>query len=269
MVPRRAFLLAVLLIALGLVFVGPVSTWAGDPDAYRRVALWGVPLGVLALSILFVRRGHPTGSLRGVAASRVALAIAVGFAALLLDQLYLGYAAGAHAATFTFGAQSLAGGRLLWVLIWALPTWVMFGVFGWERALRAGVYSSLRARLGPFGAAAVAALAGTALALPAILPGGEVREVGFVAAGLVAILAREGICTLLYVRGGLLAAGLFRGVSMFLEAFVLADWYSLFFPAFQVVSETPAFYFARGLSSLVALGAAAWLARGIQREASS
>ncbi len=266
MLPRRAFLLAGLLIALGLVFVGPVSSWAGDQDSYRRLALWGVPLGVLALSILFVRRSDPAGSLRGAAFGRTALAIAVGFVALLLDQLYLGYAQGAQAATFTFGAQSLAGGRLIWVLIWALPTWVMLGVFGWERALRAGVYSGLRQRLGPLGAGAVAALAGTALALPSILPGGEVREVGFVAAGLAAILAREGICTLLYVRGGLLAAGLFRGLSMFLEAFVLADWYSLYFPAFQVVSETPAFYAVRGLSALLALGAAAWLTRGISKE---
>ncbi|HEV7669899.1 MAG TPA: hypothetical protein VGS22_15360 [Thermoanaerobaculia bacterium] len=266
MTPRRSLLLAVLLIALGLAFVGPVAAGAGSPDAYRRLTLWGVPLGVLLLSILLVPRSGPAGSLSRPAGGRIGPLVAAGAAALLLDLSYLGYAQATHAATFTYGAQTLAGGRLAWVLIWALPMWIAFGVFGWERALRAGVYSGLRGRLGPFGAGAVAALAGTALALPAILPGGEVREVGFVAAGLVAIVAREAVCTILFVRGGLLAAGIFRGVSMFLEAFVLADWYSLYFPAFQVVSEAPAFYVARGLSALLALGAAVLLIRGISKE---
>ncbi len=263
---RRALLLAVLLIALGLAFVGPVASWAGSPDAYRRLTLWGVPLGVLILSILFVRRDDPAGSLRGAAGSRVVPAVAAGFAALLADLLYLGYAQAVHAATFTYGAQKLANGRLAWVMIWALPMWVALGVFAWERALRAGVYSGLRERWGPFGAGAVAALAGTALALPAILPGGEVRDAGFVAAGLVALVAREVICTILFVRGGLLAAGIFRGVSMFLEAFVLADWNSLYFPGFQVVSDTPAFYVARALSALLAVGAAVLFTRGSTRE---
>lgn len=253
---RRALLLAVLLIALGLAFVGPVAAWAGSPDAYRRLTLWGVPLGVLLLSILLVPRGGPAGSLSGPAGGQIGPLVAAGLAALVADLLYLGYAQAAHAATFTYGAQKLANGRLAWVMIWALPMWVALGVFAWERALRAGVYSGLRDRLGPFGAGAVAALAGTALALPAILPGGEVRDAGFVAAGLVALIAREIVCTILFVRGGLLAAGIFRGVSMFLEAFVLADWNSLYFPGFQVVSDTPAFYVARALSALLAVGAA-------------
>jgi hypothetical protein len=265
---RRALLLAVLLIALGLAFVGPVAAWAGSPDAYRRWMLWGVPLGVLVLSILLVPRGETAGSLRGTAGSRVAPAVAAGFAALLADLLYLGYAQAAHAATFSYGAQKLANGRLAWVMIWALPMWIALGVFAWERALRAGVFSGLLDRLGPFGAGSVAAIAGTALSLAAILPGGEVRDAGFVAAGLVAIVARESICTILFVRGGLLAAGIFRGVSMFLEAFVLADWNSLYFPGFQIVSDTPAFYVARALSALLAVGVAIFFTRGAAREVS-
>ncbi len=265
MSPRRALLLAGLLLALGLAFLGPAASWAGSPDGYRRLTLWGIPLGVLSLSILLVRRGDPAGSLRGISGGqrlRAARLLTVGLAAIFLDLLYLGYAQVSHAATFTYGAQGLAGGRLAWMLIWALPLWVALGVFGWERALRVGVFTGLRGRFGTLGAGAVAAIAGAALALPVILPGGEVRDASFVAAGLVAILAREGICTILFVRGGLLAAGLFRGVSTFLEAFVLADWYSLYFPALQVVSDTPAFYVARGLSALLALGAAFLLARG-------
>ncbi len=265
---RRALLLAILLIALGLAFVGPVAAWAGSPDTYRRLTLWGVPLGVLVLSILLVPRGNVAGSLRGSAGSRVAPAVAAGFAALLADLLYLVYAQASHAATFTYGAQKLANGRLAWVMIWALPMWVALGVFAWERALRAGVYSGLRERLGPFGAGAVAALAGTALALPAILPGGEVRDAGFVAAGLVALVAREAVCTILFVHGGLLTAGIFRGVSMFLEAFVIADGNSLYFPGFQVISDTPSFYLARAFSGLLAVGVALLLTRYSSREVS-
>ena len=262
---RSTSLLAALLTALGLAFVGPVAGWAGDPDTYRRLVLWCVPVGVLILSIVLVPRGGKATSLLG---GRNAAAIGAGCLAILVDQLYLGYAQMSHAATFTFGAQSLAGGRLAWVLIWSLPLWIVFGVFAFERALRAGVFSGLRDRLGPFGAGAVAALAGTALSLPSILPGGEVRDLGFVAAGLVAILAREAICTILFVRSGLLAAGIFRGVAMFLETFVLADWYALSFPAFQVVSDTPSFYVARGISALIALGVAVLLTRRLGREAS-
>lgn len=261
MSPRRPLLLAFLLIALGLAFVGPVASWAGNPDAYRRLVLWGVPVGVLVLSILLVPRGGRAGTLSGAVGARNVSTVAAVCAAIFVDQFYLGYAQATHAATFTFGAQSLAGGRLAWVLIWALPMWITFGVFAFERSLRAGVFSGLRERLGTFGAGAVAALAGTALALPTILPGGEVRDGGFVVAGLIAIGAREAVCTVLFVRGGLLAAGLFRGVSMFLETFVLADWYALSFPAFQVVSDTPAFYVARALSAVLALAAAILLSR--------
>ncbi|MEP7009289.1 MAG: hypothetical protein ABJC13_03105 [Acidobacteriota bacterium] len=266
---RRALLLAFLLIALGLVFVGPVSSWAGSPDAYRRLTLWGSPFGVLMLSTLLVPRGGPGGSLHGAAGGRTGRVVVAGFAALLADLLYLGYAQASHAATFTYGAQKLANGRLAWVMIWALPMWVALGVFAWERALRAGVYSGLRVQLGPFGAGAVAALAGTTLALPAILPGGEVRDAGFVAAGLVAIIAREAVCTILFVRGGLLTAGVFRGVSMFLEAFVIADWNSLYFPGFQVVSNTPSFYLARASAALLSVAAALLLTRYSSREVSS
>ncbi len=252
MTPRRSLLLAGFLIAFGLFFFGPAESLAGSPDAYRRLALWGIPLGVVLIAALFVPRGGAGTALVG---SGGGSGVAAGIGAILVDLLYLGYAQLTHAATFTFGAQALAGGRLAWVLIWSLPMWVAFGVFGWERALRAGVFSGLQPRFGIFGAGAVAALAGTALALPTILPGGEVRDVGFVATGLVAILAREAIATVLFLRSGLLAAGIFRGVAIFLEAFVLADWNALTFPAFQVVSDTPSFYVARGLTALLAVAA--------------
>ena len=264
---RRALLLAFLLITLGLVFVGPVASFAGGADAYRRIALWGIPVGVLLLSILFGPRKSAASSLAGADGARNSAAIGAGLAAIVVDQLHLAYGQVAHAATFTYGAQSLAGGRLAWVLIWALPMWIAFGVFGAERALRAGVFSGLRERLGPFGAGTLAALAGAAISLPTILPGGEVRDAGFVAAGLVAILAREAIYTILFVRGGLLAAGIFRGVSTFLETFVLADWYALSFPAFQVVSDTPSFYVARAVFALLAVGAAMLFLRKSGREA--
>jgi hypothetical protein len=131
--------------------------------------------------------------------------------------------------------------------------------------LRGAVYTGWR-RLLPRSAAAaavvVSALAGLVLALAPILPGGEVRDAAFVGASLFAVLCREVSLTLLFSRGGgLLVAGLYRGALVFVEAFVVHDWYSLYFPAYNYVTSGVPFYAARAASALLGLIVVAALTR--------
>ncbi|HYG65207.1 MAG TPA: hypothetical protein VEL74_21685, partial [Thermoanaerobaculia bacterium] len=96
---------------------------------------------------------------------------------------------------------------------------------------------------------------GAALSLPSLLPGGEVRDPAFVAASLVAVLCREASFGLLFTRGGgLLVAGLYRGALYFAETFVINDWYSVYFPAFNYVAGGSALYVARAVAAVLALG---------------
>jgi len=97
-------------------------------------------------------------------------------------------------------------------------------------------------------------LAGLALALPPILPVGEIRDLPFVAAALTAVLCREVSFALVFSRGGgLLVAGLYRGALWFVEAFVINDWYSLYFPSANYVAGDPLFYAARAVAALLGL----------------
>ena len=237
--------LVLCLFAVAFAFLGPIAYAASSPELYARVTLWGIPLFMVLAAAFCVPRRLPSASL----ASRGGPALLVaGAAGLLADQAHLGYGFFARAATFTLGTQRFADGRFAWEAIWALPLWIAFGVFGWERALRSGVFAGFRDRLGTPAAFAVSGLAGISLGLPVILPGGH--NAGFVLSGLVALAAREAACTLLFVEGGLLAAGFYRGVSIFVQAFVIDDRYALHSPAFQVVSDAPSFYLARALTAL-------------------
>jgi hypothetical protein len=56
-------------------------------------------------------------------------------------------------------------------------------------------------------------------------------------------------------------AGLYRGALWFVEAFVVHDWNSLFFPAYNYVASGPAFYAVRVASALLSLGVVATMTR--------
>lgn len=252
----RTILLTLLLLALGLALASPVAAdLARNAEVFRQVVLWGLPGAALLLAFLFQPSIARTASPRPILLAGCAIAF-------LIDQSFLGVGYVTKWATFSFGAQELAGGRLALHALWALPACLVLGIWGWERALRGAVYAGWRSRMHWAGAASLSILAGVALGLPAILPGGEVRDAAFVAASLVAFLAREISLVRLFARGGLLAAGLYRALFSFTEAFVINDWYSVYFPSYDYVAGAPAFYVARAATATLAAGVAFFFTRG-------
>src|SRR6185436_2820295 len=238
----RAAILTLLLIAAGVLLTLPAAAGRfADIDDYRTVVLWGIPGLALVLSLAFFPRlAPPPGESPSGPARRRLLLLAGCAVAFVLDQsfLVLGYLT--DWATFT--------------AVWALPLCLVLGIWGWERALRGAVYTGWRRWLPVPAALALSVVAGLALALPPILPGGEVRDLPFVTAAVTAVLCREISFLLLFSRGGgLLVAGLYRGVLWFVEAFVVTDWYSLYFPACNYVAGDPLFYAARAAGALLAL----------------
>lgn len=254
----RTVLLTIFLIALGIGLALPqAAALPGDVEIYRRAVLWGIPVAALVLSlVLHPRLTKPANDLPGPIARRFAL-LAVAVLAFGVDQSFLGVSDWTGWASFTSGGRGLTIAALL-----ALPLCLVLGIWGWERALRGSVYTGWRRRLERPAAIAVSAAAGLALSLPPILPGGEVRDPAFVGAALVTVLCREISFALLFSRGGgLLVAGLYRGALWFVEAFVVHDWNSLFFPAYNYVTSGAAFYAVRVASALLALGVVAVLTR--------
>lgn len=269
----RAAVLTILLIVWGLFLTLPATAdrfaHASDVEAYRNVVLWGIPVVALALSILFFPRlVRPPGDRPGGPARRRMLLLAGCAVALLADQSFLVFGFLSDWGTLTLGAGDRTGIRLSVTALWALPVCAVLGIWGWERALRGAVYTGWRRRLEAPAALAVSVLAGLFLALPPILPVGEVRDLPFVAAALVAVLCRETSFAILFSRGGgLLVAGLYRGILWFVEAFVITDWYSLYFPAYNYVAGNGLFYLARAASALLGLGVILAVARPERQEA--
>jgi hypothetical protein len=250
---------------LGAVGVGlalpRTAALVGDADTYRHVVLWGVPAAALVLSILLrPRLFRPEGDGPGPLPRRLVL-LAVAVLAFAADQSFLGVSSWTGWATFTFSDREMGQGHLALTAAWALPLCLILGIWGWERALRGAVYTGWRPVLPRATAIAVSALAGLALALPQILPG-EVRDPAFVGASVVTVLCREVSLALLFTRGGgLLVAGLYRGLLTFLEAFVVHDWNSLYFPAYSYVTSGVPFYAVRAASAVLGLIVVAVLTR--------
>jgi hypothetical protein len=253
----RAAILTSLLIAAGLLLMLPATAGRfADIEDYRTVVLWGIPAAALVLSLVFFPRlARPPGDSPGGPARRRLLLLAGCVLALLADQSFLAFGFLTDWGTLTLGAEELAGRQLAVRALWALPLCIVLGIWGWERALRGAVYTGWRRWLAAPAALAISVLTGMALALPPVLPVGEVRDLPFVAAALVAVLCREISFALLFSRGGgLLVAGLYRGVLWFVEAFVITDWYSLYVPAYNYVVGDLLFYAARAASALLGLG---------------
>lgn len=252
----RPALLTLLLVLLGVSLTLPGTLERlGDTDVQRNAVLWGIPVAALLLSLIFhPRLSWPEREEAGPLGRRLSL-LAGCAVAFLVDQSFLGLARLMDLATFTFGAQELDQTELPLTVAWTLPVCLVLGIWGWERALRGAVYTGWR-RWFPRGIAiAASVIAGTALSLPAILPGGEVRDTAFVAASLVAVLCRELSLALVFTRGGgLLVAGLYRGIFHFTEGVLINDWYSLHFPAFNYVAGDETFYALRAGTALLALG---------------
>jgi hypothetical protein len=260
----RNVLLSLLLIALG---VGLALPWTvarlndlGGPDLQRTVVLWGLPVAVLILSLLFhPRLRRPDGEGPGSPSRRLVL-LAVALLALVADQSFLGVASAIGQATLT---PSMPGRAALLMAAWMLPACLILGIWGWERALRGSVYTGWRRSLPRPAALAVSAAVGVVLALPPLLPGGEShRDLVYIGAALAVALCREISFGLLFLRGGgLLVAGLYRGLLAFVEIALIDDWSSLRFPAFSYVTGGPRFYAVRVASALLGLVVVALLSR--------
>lgn len=263
----RTVVLTLLLLALGALFATPpVWQLLEDPDLQRRAIQWGIPGMALLLSLLlFPRLSWPPGEAASPPGGRIEL-LGGCAAAFLVDQSFLGLARLTDWATFTFGAQELAETELALAAAWGLPVCLGLGIWGWERALRGAVYTGWRRWLPRPAALGVSVAVGAALSLPALLPGGEVRDPAFVAASLVAVLCREISFGLLFTRGGgLLVAGLYRGALYFAETFVINDWYSVYFPAFNYVAGGSALYAARAVAAVLALAVIATITGLLRR----
>jgi hypothetical protein len=155
--------------------------------------------------------------------------------------------------TFTFGDMPLYGHPILTAL-WALPACLAAGVYGWESALRGRLLPAWRERLPASASAALSAAVGLALAVPAILGGADVRDVPFTAAAFASAACREiGYCILVLSGGGVILAGLFRGLLLYIDALVVNDWFSLYFPAANFTTSDPVLYLVRGGCALAAL----------------
>ena len=269
----RAAVLTFLLIAWGLFLTLPATAdrfaHASDVEGYRNIVLWGIPALALVLSFAFFPRlARPPGDSPSGPARRRLLLLACCALAFLADQSFLAFGFLSDWGTLTLGAEEETGRHLAVTALWALPLCLVLGIWGWERALRGAVYTGWRRRLEAPVALAVSVLIGLVLALPPILPAGEVRDLPFVAAALVAVLCREISFAVLFSRGGgLLVAGLYRGFLWFIEAFVITDWYSLYFPAYNYVAGDGLFYLARAASALLGLGVILAVARPSRQEA--
>ncbi len=266
----RAAILTLLLIATGLLLMLPAAAGRfADIEDYRNVVLWGIPVLALVLSLVFFPRlAPPPGESPGGPARRRLLLLAGCAVALVLDQSFLAFGYLTDWATFTSSTQEPQAGRFAMTALWALPLCLVLGIWGWERALRGAVYTGWRRRLPVPAALALSVLTGLALALPPILPGGEIRDFPFAAAAVTAVLCREISFTLVFSRGGgLLVAGLYRGLLWFFEAFVVTDWYSLYFPSYNYVAGDPLFYAARAAAALLSLAVIVTVARPGRREA--
>ena len=254
----RAALLTLLLLALGGISALPFTRdLIADPEVQRRLVLWGLPLAALLLSfLLFPRLLRPAEVTAGRPGRRLLLLSAC-LMALLIDQSFLVVGYFTHWATFTFADS---GHQLAATALWALPACLFLGIWGWERALRGSLYTGWRRGLPAPAALAISICTGAVLALPVVLPRGEVPDKAFVAATLAAVLSRELSFALLFRGGGgLLVAGLYRGALLFIEAFIVTDWYGLFAPSFNYVTGGPLFYVVRTACALLAAGVIVWV----------
>lgn len=256
----RAAVLTFLLASIGVLLTLPAASGLfPDPDAYRQSVLWGVPVAALLLSLVFFPRlARPRGETPVGPPRRRLLLLGGCVAALLADQSFLGLGYLTDWATLTLngasGPQEPPGSPLSRIAFWTLPVCLALGIWGWERALRGAVYTGWRRRLPTSASLSLSVLTGLCLSLPAVLPGGEVRDVAFVAVSVLAVLCHELSFALVFLRGGgLLVAGLYRGLLWFLESFVVNDWYSLWFPAFNYVAGNSLFYAVRAAAALLGL----------------
>ncbi len=259
---KKTVALTLLLAALPLAPLLPGAQGGlGGQQIYRLLVTWGVPAAAALLAALFSLQG-PRGLLFPGAPRTMRRLLPWCLAALVLDFSFLGAGHLLGWVTFTHGDQGYSGHPARTVL-WALPLCLVVGVFGWEWALRRTLFVSWARYSGRSIALLISCAVGVALAAPAILPGLMVPDPAYAAAAFVVVACREISCALIFASGaGLPAAGIYRGLFAYLDAFVINDWYSVQFPAANYTTSEPMFYVLRAAAAVLS---AALVAAGARR----
>ena len=252
---KKTLALTLLLGALPLPLLLPGALrLVGGQSAYRHLTLWGLPVAALLVAAAFSLRGRRGYLFGGSPATLLRLAPWC-LTALVVDYSCLGFGHVLGWITFTYGDQGLSGHPFR-AMGWALPLCLLLGVFGWEWALRRTLLVSWTAHLPRPAALLISCVAGVALAAPSIVPGLAVPDAAYVAAAFLVAACREIAFALVFTSGaGLPAAGLYRGLLTYVDAFLIADWYGVSFPMANFTTSEPAFYLVRGATALLAAGA--------------
>jgi len=264
-----ALLPTIVVLALAVVLIVPAVAGGSESNPrHREVVLWGLPAALAVVAAIARRTAHGPAIFDRRRALRLLPWCAGAF---VLDHffLYVGHTTGWL--TFTFGDQNLSSyvGR---TALWALPACLAAGVIGWEATLR-GVLLGRWTQAAPRGVAvALVCGVGVTLALTATIGQAGDADPAYLAAAIVSAAAREAACTAIALGGGgVLTAGLYRGAHLYLEAFLVSDWYSLFFPAGNYVTSDPRLYAARAATAILAaalmVAGARWTGRrsGVER----
>jgi hypothetical protein len=225
-------------------------------EIYRQLLFLGIPAAVGLLSLVLLR-AVPAGDVPKAPPGRLVLGAVIAFA-VAQSALPLAYRQGWL--ILSYGNQKLSSAPGL-AVAWGLPVALVLGICGWEWGLRRRLFGAWRVSFGLFPAWAVTLLCGGALSLPALIPGFDVIDRDFVLAGLAVVLCREVALTLLYLRGGLVFAGLGRGVLVLVEAIGINDIVSPYFPAANYVVGDPRFYGLRALTAVLAVSVVALACR--------
>ena len=251
---KKPIALTLLLAGLPVPLLIPGSVrLAGGAGVYRLIVLWALPVAAALIAAAFTigrRRGFLFGgspaTLRRLA-PWCALALAADYSFLGIGHV-LGFI------TFTYGDQGLSGHPFR-AMAWGLPLCLALGVFGWEWTLRRTLYLSWIGHVARPAALLISCAVGVALAAPSITPGLEIPDTAYVAAAFLVVACREISCGLIFASGaGLPAAGLYRGLLIYMDAFLIADWYSASFPMANFTTSEPVFYLVRGATAIFAAG---------------
>jgi hypothetical protein len=258
----RRLLLTIVLTGAPLLLLAAGPGYLGRVVGYRLLATWGIPLAIGVLAVL-ICSGAPSLASAGKPRRGVVRLLPWCLAAFVADHAFLAIARLSGWATFTFGDQGLSGHPLR-AALWGLPLCLALGIVGWEAGLRRILLVAWMRDVPRPVAVMIACGTGTLLAAPTILSGFVNPDTNYVVAAFLSALCREVSFSLVFLAGGgLLLAGLYRGCLFYVDAFVVQDWYGVYFPAANYVSSDPVFYMARGASALLAasiIGLGAWRA---------
>ncbi|PYT36625.1 MAG: hypothetical protein DMF52_06395 [Acidobacteria bacterium] len=251
---KKPLALTLLLAGLPVILLIPgVVKLVGGAGVYRPIVLWGLPVSA-ALVAAALTTGRRRGFLFGGSPATLLRLAPWCVTALVVDYSFLGIGHLLGFITFTYGDQGLSGHPFR-AMAWGLPLCLGLGVFGWEWTLRRTLYVSWIGHVARPAALLISCAVGVALMAPSITPGLEIPDGSYVAASFLAVACRELSFGLIFASGaGLPAAGLYRGLIIYMEAFLIADWYSVFFPMANFTTSEPAFYLVRGATAILAAG---------------